>query len=81
MKAHVRIEKKVPEPGGFHIVTDDRLIAVGEDGTEVDISRCVIEWREVSKVGEARKLEIRLLGFEEIVVGEHLALVAEEPPQ
>lgn len=46
MRAHVRIEKQAArERGRPHVVKDDRLIAVGEDGAEVDISSCVTAGR------------------------------------
>lgn len=62
-RVHLRIEKQAAPPGQPHVVRDDRLIAVGEDGTEIDISRYLFEWREVSKVGEARRVEVLLFGF------------------
>jgi hypothetical protein len=62
-RVHLRIEKPAVEPGRFHVVTHDRLVAVAEDGTEVDISRCMVEWREISTVGEARRVEVVLLGY------------------
>lgn len=63
-KPHVRIEKPAPrERGAFDLVRDDRIVAVGKDGAEVDISHCVTEWHEHSRVGEARRVEVVLLGF------------------
>jgi hypothetical protein len=61
---HLRIEKPAIQPGRVQLVFDDHLIAVAPDGTEVDLSGCVTEWREISKVGEARKIEVVLLGVQ-----------------
>jgi hypothetical protein len=62
-RVHLRIEKEAVEPGHPHVVRDDQIYAVAADGTAVDISRCVTEWREISKVGEPRRVEVILLGF------------------
>jgi hypothetical protein len=62
-KVHLRISKPPIAPGRPHVVINDRIVAVAEDGTEVDISSCVTEWREISAVGEARRVEIVLFGF------------------
>jgi hypothetical protein len=62
-RVHLRISKPPMRAGQPHVVTNDRIVAVAEDGTEVDISSCVTEWREISKVGEARRVEIVLFGF------------------
>jgi len=40
---------------------NDRVIAVGDDGTEVDISSIVTAWHEHNVVGEARTLELIVL--------------------
>ena len=64
-RCHLRIEKNFEhpvEPGRPHIVIYDRVVAVAEDGTEVEISSAVTEWRELSKVGDARTLEVVLFG-------------------
>jgi hypothetical protein len=55
--------KVVPQQkaGRPHVVIDDHLVAVCDDGTEVDISSAVTAWRLVSKVGEARLLELDII--------------------
>jgi len=64
MRPHVRIEKPSRMRGGaWQVVRNDRVFAVGEDGTEVDISHGVTEWREIAKVGEPRRVEVVLLGY------------------
>ncbi len=63
MRPHIRIEKPASEPGQFQIVTYDKIIAVGPDGTEVEISQCCTEWRELNQVGSMRKIEIVLGGY------------------
>lgn len=64
--AHIRVEKQ-PFPAGRRslprVVMSDTIVVVGEDGSEIDISRAVTEWREVSEVGEARRLELGLIRF------------------
>ena len=64
-RAHLRIEKNYGldvDPTRPHVVRYDRVMAVGADGTEVEISNCVTEWREIAAIGEARHVEIRLFG-------------------
>jgi len=65
MKPHIRIEKPdVSSAGAVHVVTNDKILAVGADGTTVDISPGCQQWVETSKAGEARVLTITMLCFD-----------------
>lgn len=78
-KPYIRIERPANELGKFHVVLDDRIVAVDpESGAEVDISHCVTEWHEHSKAGDVRKIEIVLFGFRVEQREGLVALVPEE---
>jgi len=57
---HVKVTPRQKE-GRPHVVLDDSIVAVAADGTELDFSSSVQSWRLVSKVGEARLLELTIL--------------------
>lgn len=58
--AHVKIIPQQRE-GKPHIVLSDKIIAVLDDGTELDFSSSVTAWTLVSKVGEIRLLELTIM--------------------
>ena len=55
--------KVVPEQreGRPHVVMNDKIVAVCEDGTELDISSSVNSWKLISDVGQARLLELKII--------------------
>jgi len=79
MRSHIRIEKQDAEPGRPYIVLNDKVIAVGEDGTEVNISSCVMSWQEHSTAGEVRRLQIVLYGYHIRQPDGSTVLIPEDP--
>jgi len=59
---HIRIEIPANEDGMKRIVMHDRIIAVGDDGTQVDISSLVRSYSLDRAYGEPETIRIQLLG-------------------
>jgi len=72
MHPHIRVELPrifnastgEDNPGAKRIAISDRIIAVGENGEEIDLSASCVGWKTVSKYGNIVSLKLELLGFE-----------------
>lgn len=75
--AHVRV---VPQQaaGRAHIVTNDQIVAVCDDGTEVDFSSAVQGWELVSTAGDPRRLHLHIISSVVDMVAVDAALEGEE---
>jgi hypothetical protein len=79
MTPHIRIvTAPVSDEGAKRIVIDDRVLYVGEDGRETDISRICRGYEHVARYGEVRRLHLEVLAFE-IVPGAHADAPRDEP--
>lgn len=65
MNAHIRIERAPSsQPGGKRLTMHGRVVAVGDDGTEVDISSIVGLSKVIFKAGDIELVELTVMAFE-----------------
>jgi hypothetical protein len=67
MANRIRIESR------GDVVTDDRIVYIQDDGTEVDISNCMTGYELHGEIGEARRVTLHA-----ILVGGHVTAEVEE---